>query len=275
MRPDSVAPDAFFGAFGFVVLRQALPHREVDELRREADRVVRDATGPCYRQRTPDGGIEGHYVPATCEHGPLSLELALRFAVTAERLSGVPMLFAFAHHTLLFDAAGWHTDTGHDIPSVKVAAYLERLDAANGALRVLPCSHRVPVRLLRSVLQSPEFRDAADVPGVALATTPGDVIVFDEHLWHASHGGHDRLQWSAVFVKDPATPEEDDAVARFLESQFSPDSTLDYDPVRYPYYGEHFRRVAPPRWVEQLGRLGAFDAAAGEEASGRRMRPRA
>ncbi len=47
-----------------------------------------------------------------------------------------------------------------------------------------------------------------------LETEPGDVIVFDEHVWHASMGGRNRRQWSATFVLDPATPAEERAVGR-------------------------------------------------------------
>jgi hypothetical protein len=280
MSPDLFAADAFFAAFGYVILRSALTPVEVDSLRREADGAIRDATGPWYRRRTPGGGIEGHYVPATCEHTPLSLDLARRYAATVEQVTDVAMLFGFAHHTLLFDTAGWHTDTGHDVTSVKVAAYLEPLDAKTGALRVLPCSHTASYDRLRGLLQGTVFRDpifwryaVEAVPGNALSTVPGDVIIFDEHLWHASVGGSNRLQWSAVYVQDPTTRADDEPAARFLASQFSPDSRLDYDPARYPYYSDHFRRVAPSHWTIQLERLGAFDAAAAEEANGRQPRP--
>jgi Phytanoyl-CoA dioxygenase (PhyH) len=280
MSPDLFPADAFFAAFGYVVLRGALTPVEVDALRREADGAIRDATGPWYRRRIAGGGIEGHYVPATCEHTPLSLDLAGRFAATVQQLTGLAMLFGFAHHALLFDAAGWHTDTGHEVTSVKVAAYLDPLDATTGALRVLPCSHTASYDALRAVLQGPSFRDPTSwrcaivvVPSVALATVPGDVIIFDEHLWHASVGGRDRLQWSAVYVQDPTRPEDDEPVARFFASQFSPDSHLDYDPVRYPYYGDHFRGVAPRHCVARLERVGAFGAAAAEEANGRRPAP--
>jgi hypothetical protein len=101
------------------------------------------------------------------------------------------------------------------------------------------------------------------------------VIIFDEHLWHASVGGHDRLQWSAVSVKEPTSVDEDAAVRGVLASAFEPDEHgLDDDPRRSRYYGDHFRRRAPTRWVRELDRLGAFAAAAAEEAAGQRVVPR-
>jgi hypothetical protein len=153
MQPDLFAPNAHFRAFGYVVLRRALTSQEIARLRHECQTAVRDATGPWFGRQQPGGGIEGHYIPASGAHTPVSLELCQRFAGTAEQLLGRPALLAFAHHTLFFDAAGWHTDTGHDVPSLKVAAYLEPLDATSGALRLLSCSHRMPWRDLHDILQ--------------------------------------------------------------------------------------------------------------------------
>lgn len=264
-----------FRTFGFVVLRGALG-AELTALSAEATRVVRDATGDRYGHDDGSGGIVGHYIPATGERTPVSLALALGFAPVAEALLGVPLMLAGAHHNLLFDAASWHTDTGHEPPSVNVVAYLEALDATSGALRVLPGSHAAPYEHFTPFMQGAPFRDdrrwrqaVRDVPCHVVATEPGDVIVFDEHLWHASIGGRNRRQWRATYVLDPRGPDDEPAVAAYLASQFVAGGDLDYDPVRYPIYGEHFRRVSPRRWVEQLDRLGAFAAAAAEEGQAR------
>jgi hypothetical protein len=175
-RDARSARAAFFATrVRFVVLRDALTVVEVEQLRVEADHAIRDATGRWYRHCSPGGGIEGQYVPATSEQTPRSLEFAQRFAGTVEQLLGAPTLFGFAHHSLLFGQAGWHTDSGHDVASVKVAAYLDPLDAASGALRVLRCSHHVPYEQLREVLRRLALQDDAAgrkatqaVPGLLL-----------------------------------------------------------------------------------------------------------
>lgn len=269
---DLFSPRAHYQTFGFVVLRSALSRYDVTRLAREADRVVRDATGDRYLVDDGQGGITGHYIPATGDRTPMSLELLRRFAPLAEDLAGVPLLPAVAQHTLFFDMAGWHTDTGHAIPSIKVVAYLEELDERNGALRVLSGSHRLDERVLTDLLHGPTFRDEARareatrrVPAHVITSRPGDVIVFDEHLWHASIGGRHRHQWSTTYVLDPTTPEERHAVRTYLASQFSDDMQLDYDPTHYPYYGAPFRTACQPRWAAQLDSLGAFDAAAAEQ----------
>lgn len=78
-------------------------------------------------------------------------------------------------------------------------------------------------------------------------------------------GGRNRLQWSTCYVLDPATVEEEQAVSAYLASQFVADLRLDYGPRHYPYYGDPFRSPCPPRWSEQLDRLGALAAAEAEQ----------
>ena len=263
---------AHFRAFGFVVLRAALNGVQVAALAAEADATVRDATAANYLVEPEGGGITGHYIPATGQRTPVSVALLMRFAPLAEELAGVPLVPAVVQHILFFDCASWHTDTGHAVPSVKAVAYLEPLTADTGALRVLPGSHRLDERVLSPVLHGPAFRSEdswrpaiRQVPCHVVETVPGDVIVFDEHLWHASVGGRHRHQWSAEFVLDPVGPEEELAVRAYLASQFSPDDSLDYDPTHYPYYGPALRSDGPARWMAQLDRLGALAAADAEQ----------
>ena len=66
----------------------------------------------------------------------------------------------------------------------------------------------------------------ATLPGLAIETEPGDVIVFDEHPIHGWDGG--------------------------------------YDADLYPTYGPHWRSSCRP-WLARLDQLGAHDAAAEEE----------
>lgn len=270
--PDLFSPRAHFRAFGFVVLPAVLDATDAAALAREGNLAIRDATGHRYRVDDGRGGITGHYIPATGERTPVSLALLRRFAPVVEHLVGAPMIPAVVQHALLFDFAGWHTDTGHAVPSVKIAAYVDDLDANNGALRVLPGSQLLDERVLRDVMRGPAFRDdttvrtaVASIPAHVIASTPGDVIVFDEHIWHASINGAHRQQWSASYVLDPVTAEEELAVRAYLASEFSPNHSLDYDPTHYPHYGAALQSSCPPRWFAQLDRLGAVAAADAEQ----------
>lgn len=142
---------------------------------------------------------------------------------------------------------------------------------------MLPGSHRLDVRVVADLLHGPAFRDEATardatraLPAHMIVSRPGDGIVIDEHLWHASVDGHNRHQWSAGYVLDPDTAEEELAVGAYLSSQFLPDDHLDYDPTDYPHYGVALRGGSS-RWLaqlERLERLGARAAAVAEQRAG-------
>jgi hypothetical protein len=193
------------------------------------------------------------------ERAPVSLELLDRFAAIAADLLGRAVLPVRAKCVVYFGDAGWHHDSDLDVASLAFAAYLEPLDPATGALRVRPGSH------LR-----PDATDG-DGDGVAIPTAPGDVIVFDERLWHASFGGTDRRQWRVDFVVDPMTPHEEAAVRGYFAGTYVADWDGGYDVDRYPTYGPHWLASGRPA-VDRLRALGVYELAAAEEAFARSRR---
>jgi hypothetical protein len=190
------------------------------------------------------------------ERAPVSLALLHRFADVAAALLGRPVLPVRAKSVLYFGEADWHRDSELAIPSLGMAAYLEPLDADHGALRVRPGSHREPTG------------GGADDDGVALPTEPGDVIVFDEHLWHASRGGRDRRQWRVDFVIDPMGETETALVQTYFARTYRPDWDGGYDVDRYPTYGPRWRSSGAP-WAERLRELGVYRLVDAEEAYAR------
>lgn len=95
----------------------------------------------------------------------------------------------------------WHSD-GYGgrggMRHIKIAFYLDKLDRNSGALRVIPGSHHVgepfAEDLERSIRKSGELWGVSgrEVPAVALDTTPGDILVFNHDLKHATYGGSQR-----------------------------------------------------------------------------------
>lgn len=91
---------------------------------------------------------------------------------------------------------GWHRDGYHPkYRHIKLAFYLDKLDGNSGALRVIPGSHRLDDRFGRDLTE--KMRNHADrwgvpgpeIPCVTLDVTPGDLLVFDHNLFHASFNG--------------------------------------------------------------------------------------
>lgn len=100
----------------------------------------------------------------------------------------------------------WHSDLyGADFRyrHVKILLYLEPLDADSGAFRAIPGSHlfedRFSKLLERYVWKHEEHYGLQkdEVPCVTIPTSPGDALVFDYRLKHAtSHTRHNRRMFS-------------------------------------------------------------------------------
>jgi hypothetical protein len=81
---------------------------------------------------------------------------------------------------------------------IKIAFYLDKLNGNTGALRVIPGSHRIgdsfAEDLERSIRKSADLWgiSGSQVPAIALDTTPGDILVFNHDLKHATYGGSQR-----------------------------------------------------------------------------------
>jgi len=91
---------------------------------------------------------------------------------------------------------GWHADGNHSIGKyLKIAIYLDPVDGDSGALRVIPGSHRAAALnggwAARDAGRSVDLWgiEMRDVPSVTLRSEPGDVVVFNHNIMHASFGG--------------------------------------------------------------------------------------
>lgn len=218
---------ARFEADGFLVLRAAF---DAGPLAREVDRALegtRDAAGARFR-----------FAPMMSRATPTSLALLWRFEAVAAALLGGPVLPVRAKGVRYVGDTSWHADSDRALDSIGFLAYLESL-RDQGALRVRPGSHR----------------GRAAVEAV-LATDPGDVIVMHERLEHASEGGGVRRQWRVDFVRDG----DDESLRAYYAAIFPPGWDPGHDPVRWPSYGDDWRRSGHPA-VHRLGDLGVYEMA--------------
>jgi ectoine hydroxylase-related dioxygenase (phytanoyl-CoA dioxygenase family) len=252
---------AHFRAFGFVVARQAFDAASLSE---EVDRALADGLTPM-RRSSAQAGIDFGYVPMMCERTPVSVALLDRFSAAASRLLGGDALPVRAKAVRYHGASVWHRDSELPVDSIGVVAYLEPLDATSGALRVLPGSHHhsYATALAQELSRRGEPQGVETDGGFAgtpLETRPGDIIVFDEHLYHASHGGAARRQWRADYFALPHTDTATTAARMYLAAMYRPGWSGSYDTHRYPTYGPHWR-ATPRACHEHLERLGAYRAA--------------
>ncbi|GAA3202033.1 phytanoyl-CoA dioxygenase family protein [Dactylosporangium siamense] len=204
LRP-SFALDAdqldFFDRNGYLMLRGLIPPSTIDRLRvdSEAWMTAGPDTGNLAPGVNPDDFDVAHRdgvdVPFRINYvhdkgGAASLELlgCPRLLGVAQSLAGPN--FVPTYESLVFKAAGdgapvhWHQDATHPrhwrIANLDV--YLDESRPGEGALRVLPGSHRDVPDLCRL-----ETDHGWDPPGaVEIEAHPGDVLVHDVMLVHGS-----------------------------------------------------------------------------------------
>jgi Phytanoyl-CoA dioxygenase (PhyH) len=269
-----------FLTFGFTALRGYLADR-VRALRAEVDAAIRDAYAATYDERVFDG-ISGHYLPMASRLTPVSMSLVCddpRLIDAAEQLLGGQVIPECPEGVLYFSEAGWHTDDGIGVRGLKFAAYFDELTAGTGALRLVPGSHhpeqnaRLAAYNCRRGLARGEAEAAAyqaSFPGFIADTSPGDVIAFDLHIWHASFGGRDRLAWTAVYQRCPETEPERERTLRSVHDSFE-QAFRGFDTGRYPVWRDwladaaaHSRRAGV---IERMRHTGILDLPGARDGS--------
>ena len=99
---------------------------------------------------------------------------------------------------------------------IKIAFYLDPLTATAGALRVIPGSHHLGDTYAQGITAclpngstdlsedgTTEGVSSDDVPAMALPVVPGDVLIFDHRIMHASFGGSSARRMFAMNLCEP------------------------------------------------------------------------
>lgn len=208
-----------FQAFGFLHLKQAFDAEETAFVQREFDAVIRrSGVDP----RTTDQVSADRASVRDLRDWFLTHELIRDIP---HKLLGEGFQFEGFGCGIYGSDSPWHADSAvirWPFRHIKIALYLDPLDGESGALRVIPGTHRdwhwigdpvwhdVPDYFFglknRDVIwQHPPFGLAPeDVPHQALATRPGDVLVFPENLLHCAFGTKfPRRQIAIAFLQLP------------------------------------------------------------------------
>jgi ectoine hydroxylase-related dioxygenase (phytanoyl-CoA dioxygenase family) len=222
---------AFFRTFGALKV-SGLFAPEIDMISQGFDEVFRD-----FEAEVPDPRISLHRV-VSAEHGPPRRQIPAIAAIKAGEgfIERNPKLAWLRHDERVVDLARallgesssftgsvgnvfnsyiyWHSDYFRSaVPQatrLKIAFYLDDVDADSGALRVFPGTNHLGA--YRDSIYD-EARDAKpgdleqifgvpedQLPCWAIASQPGDVVVFDNTTLHANfNGGCNRRMFSLQF----------------------------------------------------------------------------
>ena len=219
---------AHFTTFGFLTLRRVFAAAEMAEITREANQVWQED-----RESQPQERPYQILFPFV-EQRPRLAELADddRIYLAIEDLLGTDFVWGGSEgHKGSWTEQGvleWHSDRpeseGVEYCRIKVMIYLEPLTKETGALRVIPGSQNEPLRgdlralhegqdgLAQTDVSQVAFAVAGpDLPCHALEVEPGDVVLFDDTLYHAIYGKREGRSFITTkyvkFATEPSTRE--------------------------------------------------------------------
>jgi Phytanoyl-CoA dioxygenase (PhyH) len=156
-------------------------------------------------------------IPAFVDRHPALAELRQdgRIVGIARAVLGDDVEYAESDGNLAFCHSEWHADT-YGAPMtqrhIKVSFYLDRLRDDSGAIRVLPGTHfwggDYALRLRSSFREVGKSRelfgvDSTAIPAVIIDSDPGDVLVWDYRVIHASFNGVNRRRFFSVNFREP------------------------------------------------------------------------
>ncbi|MDB4473487.1 phytanoyl-CoA dioxygenase family protein [Opitutaceae bacterium] len=189
VTPTLAQQKAFFETFGYLKL-PGLVLPEIEKITSEFEAVFPQMG------RSHDGSVRtaiNHFVDQRADLCALLDHPGLLGAIG--NLLGDDFNYMGSDGNYFTGETTWHRDS--EMPGnafAKVAFYLDPVARDTGCLRVMPGSH-----LEGSLVEWREetFRDSddqwglsqRDLPAVALESQPGDVLVFNHRLMHASFGG--------------------------------------------------------------------------------------
>ena len=217
-----------FEVFGFLVLKGMLAPEEIERAKADFDVGLAAA-----REGMERSGIRGQLNWSNLRPKTPFLATLLedeRFFGVAQQILGEDAVGFFSNaNSFDSDRTEWHPDVVHpDWRGIKFGFYLQPLDRNSGALRFIPGSHKEP---LTSDLKKVTMKESnlgplsksglrvEEVPAFAAESEPGDVVLFDNHTWHASYGGgKDRWMCTMGYFATPKNRWQEQAVPSMVES---------------------------------------------------------
>lgn len=206
MQQISKEQKHFFETFGYLTFPNLFAH-EIEQITSEFEAVFTD------RNVLHDATRRSTVVPFIDQRAYLCQLLDdPRIEAIVSGLLGEDWNYLGGDGNFYTGNTGWHSDGVHSVNTyLKLAFYLDPLTRETGALRVIPGSHHLewPWEARKAGQASTLWNiEQQDVPSVTLASQPGDLVVFNHNLMHASFGGNTRRRMFTLNVNGHCTTSE-------------------------------------------------------------------
>lgn len=252
-----------FATFGFFVWRQAFSPAEISDIERQFESVLAADRGGHDFEGKHRQGVHGFV-----EQRPELIRLVEdeRIYSAVEELLGADFVWIGSDGNLYVGDTHWHPDNPQPYQRLKVAFYLDPVTKDTGCLRVIPGSHRP--QLAEVLRQSPPGADAssspygidpAQVPCFPLESTPGDVVFFNQGVWHSAFGGRvGRRMFTLNFGAKPACEADYENLRRTYQSNLRNVRELQYTQTGRVYTDLFLNSSSAKirRMTEEISRMG-------------------
>ncbi len=231
---------ACFETFGFLFFRQVFSSEEMERITNAAEEVWEKRLG--HQAGEAEALSMGNFIESHPELERLAEDPRVYDA--AAHLMGPDLIWSGSEGNRGIRGGDeihqWHADREGakelDYLRIKFMLYLDPMRKETGALRVIPGSHRMP---LHEDLAS--FRDrydeenplffgveGPDVPCHVVETVPGDLLMFNQSIYHAVYGKRDRRRRyiALKFAARPITEAHIASLKEWSSGVFQPDEAF-------------------------------------------------
>ncbi len=237
LTPQQVA---HFETFGFLLLRQLFTAAEMA--------TIHQATEASWQVERQRRGLDAQaYLTLApfIEHSPALMHLPTddRIYGAIEDLLGPGFLWSGSEANtgvaMQNQFHAWHSDRCSEVEPdyrrVKVMIYLTPVTKDTGCLRVIPGSHKLPLYQELDGLnqQKPDTCQhvfglpGQDLPAFPLETVPGDVVIFNQYLYHGVYNGNGTRRYIAMkFASQPTKAAHFASLLHFSPYIFEPEPTV-------------------------------------------------
>ena len=258
-----------YETFGVVILRGLLSAEELKTLRAEFDHM--DGVADGYE---PFDGSEWRTFSMLGDDTPFAASLPEdpRFLGPAEQLCGDDVIAYLLNGHRYVGNTPWHYNDGSPVgPYAYGPKYqfpLQPVKADSGALRFIPGSHKLTWQedlarfepLGQRWFKTQAAMDYIDqVPSYVCEAEPGDAVLFDKRIFHATWGSPtDRHVFAMTYYHYPETPEETE-VMRLIAADFLGDGRFDSHPWNVQPWKDWTANAKGTRkrqdWMDRFSRL--------------------
>ena len=212
----------FFDTFGYLLMRQLFSPSEMEKIIEGFEWSIQNYGGG----KNHDGKNRTTF-PGPIEHTPEMCTILDHPSILGliGGILGEDFNYAGGDGNYYSGNTNWHPDGNWgQLFAAKTAFYLDPLTWDTGAVRLIPGSHR-PDHFIRQeqidVNNSLELFGIppTEFPGsIAVETDPGDIVIFNHDLYHASFGGDARRRMFTInCTRQAKTPEDLEMVYQHMK----------------------------------------------------------